>query len=671
MSSIIFDIYLFADSSNFTLESVKKLKKNIGQFASIFLVKSTYDQKLTEFLNAENIEFSVIENSKLIPDFVVTRNNDLLFVEVGEITEKLSFTSLGEIAGMCPRHALCVPRTNIGVYTTVEKEGKSENKYDIDFCYKLFECFKFKIPEFYRIPSIDSKCVFIKNEIINNITFDFQEEDFFISLLKYSNKLNDYGYTTVVSNKDFSFISRNNISDPFYQLFTSDPHGSVFSHYNKIIVQETIKERFAVLEFSPVKRILFDIIRLDAVYNGSSEYVMMLLHNLSKLLPREYELVIAINQKADHLFKVSENFSNVIITNEYNITEKFHLVLVPFQIFQPEDLIMLNDIGQKIIVGILDIIALRCLYLTDRNLELLNSLIYKFADGILSISQATLNDYSAYFSHLPESSFSQKIVYLSKDENSFSKKNNEQELFDVQNFPTEYFFLFGNLFKHKMVSETLQYIDQKYKIVALGKENSTNENIVYIKSGEISDDLLNKIISNSKLLIFPSQYEGFGLPLLTATLFNKPIVIFNSELNHEIISNLKLPVQNYFFYDKLSEINQIIESINFDQFDVSKNKLNRTWTHVAEDVYSFITDILNQEIDEQKLIKRDCEIQLFSLISDANNEINSQHSCIEDLKRQVEYLNLPTTQVKLLVKIIIKKIPFLWKLFYKIKNNNK
>ena len=80
-----------------------------------------------------------------------------------------------------------------------------------------------------------------------------------------------------------------------------------------------------------------------------------------------------------------------------------------------------------------------------------------------------------------------------------------------------------------------------YKLIVVGKrcgfktgEREINVGSSVIFSGFVSDDELVHLYSKASAFIFPSLYEGFGLPLLEAMNFNLPIAASDIPVFHEI-----------------------------------------------------------------------------------------------------------------------------------------
>ena len=121
---------------------------------------------------------------------------------------------------------------------------------------------------------------------------------------------------------------------------------------------------------------------------------------------------------------------------------------------------------------------------------------------------------------------------------------------DVENIslPTKYILFVGNIKPHKNLITLLKAyfnlennIKNEYKLVILGKKDGfitgDEEVFDFIKSnrlndrihftGQIKDNLVPYIYKRASLFVFPSLYEGFGLPLLEALASGVPTLSSN------------------------------------------------------------------------------------------------------------------------------------------------
>ena len=126
-----------------------------------------------------------------------------------------------------------------------------------------------------------------------------------------------------------------------------------------------------------------------------------------------------------------------------------------------------------------------------------------------------------------------KVVYCGVDESFFQNTQNKKDL----KLPENYILYVGNVKPHKNLIVLLKaynslsnQLKSKFKLVIIGKKegfitqdnqiedyivnNNLQKHIIF--TGYIDDFDLPKIYQNASLFVFPSLYEGFGLPILEA-----------------------------------------------------------------------------------------------------------------------------------------------------------
>tara|TARA_Y100000591_G_scaffold332183_1_gene368571 strand:- start:2021 stop:3082 length:1062 start_codon:yes stop_codon:yes gene_type:complete len=90
------------------------------------------------------------------------------------------------------------------------------------------------------------------------------------------------------------------------------------------------------------------------------------------------------------------------------------------------------------------------------------------------------------------------------------------------------------------------YLKKNYKLIIFGDRNFTAEETFLLNKLKIyekvifrtgDDDDLKKYYTNASLFVFPSKYEGFGLPLLEAMRFGCPVVCSNIAVFKEVAGN--------------------------------------------------------------------------------------------------------------------------------------
>lgn len=145
---------------------------------------------------------------------------------------------------------------------------------------------------------------------------------------------------------------------------------------------------------------------------------------------------------------------------------------------------------------------------------------------------------------------------------------------------------------HITLINALNKIDKKLKILFIGQNNGLKENLIKLTKNQnhvyqfltLNDDKkLFEYYSKSKLFIFPSLYEGFGIPLLEAAIFQLPIICSDLNVFKEIGGN-ELTYFKKDDPDKLSEI--IKEKISNNSYKTRYSFVSKySWNKIINNFY--------------------------------------------------------------------------------------
>jgi len=157
---------------------------------------------------------------------------------------------------------------------------------------------------------------------------------------------------------------------------------------------------------------------------------------------------------------------------------------------------------------------------------------------------------------------------------------------------------FINLLNAYVVSKK---INKSFKLVLFGGERLHNSELELIKKHKVElnsiiqisgdDRKLSSLYNYSDLFVFPSKYEGFGLPLLEAASKNCPIACSNIAVFKEIMGD----TVQYFDPNSVDDIIEKLEQVLFSStlkkdltIKASKKLSNYSWSKCAKetlDVY--------------------------------------------------------------------------------------
>lgn len=158
------------------------------------------------------------------------------------------------------------------------------------------------------------------------------------------------------------------------------------------------------------------------------------------------------------------------------------------------------------------------------------------ANSIISISENTKKDILELYD-IEESKIN--VVYLGNPlENVIHYEPVKLEL-DKQQFLGDYLLFVGNRSGYKnfkyFINSIGKYLNAKnLNIVCAGGGAFTSEELLLFKKlnlhsrihyAEINDSVLKKLYENAQAFIFPSLYEGFGLPVLEAFSCGCPVIL--------------------------------------------------------------------------------------------------------------------------------------------------
>ncbi|MFZ7332658.1 glycosyltransferase family 4 protein, partial [Avibacterium avium] len=237
--------------------------------------------------------------------------------------------------------------------------------------------------------------------------------------------------------------------------------------------------------------------------------------------------------------------------------------------------ISVNKKKTKKVVTVHDVIPLKFPSSTSVNLKHYHNILTASladADLIFTVSEKSKNDLME-FMNIPDKKI--HVTYQSSfipDELKKLSEDRIQTILERYNLKYKnYFIFYGAIEPKKNVLRLLQAFSKartNCKLVVLGKNgwlfeneesffksNKTNK-IVRINYSDFYDMMT--LLKGSKALIFPSIYEGFGLPVLEAMQMNIPVITSNSSCLPEVAGNAARYVDPY----SISEIIDAIEDFS-------------------------------------------------------------------------------------------------------------
>jgi glycosyltransferase involved in cell wall biosynthesis len=231
------------------------------------------------------------------------------------------------------------------------------------------------------------------------------------------------------------------------------------------------------------------------------------------------------------------------------------------------------------------------------------------AQKIITISEYASNEIRSVF---PQSSDKIKIVYLSAESGETKLDINQWKKFKVKkNITNDYILGFGSIERRKNSLELIKAYEllpeeykKQYQLVLFGFRGWEKSlefdyvNLHHIKGviflDYVSEQEKCNLYENSKMFVFPSLSEGFGLPILEAFASETPVITSNTTSLPEVAGNAAILVNPE---DRIA-IKDAIKKLLEDKFLIDKliqagkhqyEKFN--WKITAEKIFRILYEI--------------------------------------------------------------------------------
>jgi len=329
---------------------------------------------------------------------------------------------------------------------------------------------------------------------------------------------------------------------------------------------------------------------------GIANYTYNLVNTFiaSKEFNKHYELSL--------LYKLSRYKKRNLRYLPENINAYWHYAsLLPFakkfDVVHSPDTVFLNYKSAKKVVTIHDLaIFKKQNQMKGYTTEAFKLKMYKYlaavaknADAVVAVSQTTKTDFLEMFDYNPDKVFVTHLGVRFKTQNVHTNI----AAFSVQ--PKKYLLFAGAISIRKNIlnlikAYKLSGLQADYKLVLAGtmsmghdeileeiKRNKLENEIVI--TGFVSDNELHALYTHAAAFVFPTYYEGFGLPIVEAMYAEIPVLIGNAGAAPEISGGFAVQ-SNPFDIDSIAEgMKNVIATQETTLKQAKKFVEQYTWEH--------------------------------------------------------------------------------------------
>ncbi len=365
----------------------------------------------------------------------------------------------------------------------------------------------------------------------------------------------------------------------------------------EIRFERLLNQRFADKK---IREVLLDIRNLAPGFNGTAHYILALLEPLSRLAgSKKMNLHFWVLPESADFHCLHKRFPGAVV-HQLQPDQCFDASI---RLTQPWSLTELRDqsyISTVNVFSVLDTIAWDCHYIRMPHLESVWRTMSEYADGFVYISDFSMRRFNNRF---PESlAVTNAVAHCSMDPAEYWVKENSQGLDDAKKEKYEpYVLIVGNRYYHKGLAEVVPLLSVAFPEIhfkVLGESPGSFPNVEEIVSGAQSADSIARLFKNCTCLVFPSFYEGFGLPIFEALAFGKPVLARHSELIDELRSHI-VPAEDLFSFVTTSDLVQGLKSLleQEEKFPANKYSIIQPsnpyrWKDSAEKILDLLDSLL-------------------------------------------------------------------------------
>lgn len=242
--------------------------------------------------------------------------------------------------------------------------------------------------------------------------------------------------------------------------------------------------------------------------------------------------------------------------------------------------------------------------LKDKTSENKKKIVHE-TDHIIAISESTKRDILKYYDDIPQSKIS--VIYIGTD----MKKCMDMQLKEL--FPDKYILFVGNREIYKNFDAFTCAIIPILKenahlhVVCTGGGKFTQEELLLMEGYHTrfhqincDDRMLSAAYTFAQAFVFPSKYEGFGIPTLEAFSCDCPVVLSNTSSMPEVGGDAALYFDPNSIPDMTEKIRMVLEDealrqelIEKGQQQVQSSKFN--WDVIAQQTYQCYKKISGQK----------------------------------------------------------------------------
>ena len=391
------------------------------------------------------------------------------------------------------------------------------------------------LPAVYYLPEQLFPCMCIKNEMVGNVGVPDGFDLFPDLVLAFLRAARRRGFLVLVDNAAVISVSHHDFDKR--KLLCEVAKMQHLPDYEAVktrlarhpAVDDERRMQVPVRARNPGElSLLLDCTPMGPIYNGTTEMILGVLKGISQIGRSDCTVNAMASDEARNYHHLDARFPSM----SFVPTSESRLYDVAIRLAQAWWLAEVGDLcrrARSIGITIHDVIGPDIVYVGPRGAEEAFQFAGEYADGLTYVSEFSRQQYRRrYFT---SADLVEAVVYNSLDPADYvpvGHTTSSQE---------EWILLFGNAYDHKDLPRTVEILAsafpfESFKVV--GGEMQGAANVEGFASGHLDNSVVDNLYRNAKCIVFPSFYEGFGMPVVRGLAHGKTVVARSSRLLHEI-----------------------------------------------------------------------------------------------------------------------------------------
>jgi glycosyltransferase involved in cell wall biosynthesis len=351
------------------------------------------------------------------------------------------------------------------------------------------------------------------------------------------------------------------------------------------------------------RSLLLDIRNVGPIYNGTTQAVLGLV-NAMKALEPEWDVALLANPHGAAFHNYDRIYAGWPVYTAVP-DRPFTVTLRPSQPWHIQEMIDLHNVSLFNAYVVLDTIAWDVTYCAPTNLEGIWQFMADHSDGLLFDSRFTERRFLERFP--TGRTVPGLVTHLSFDLDEYVRPE------ATRTKPGGYVLVIGNNLDHKDVGPTVDMLASAFpfkEIVALGPAPKGSPLVNARHSGNLPELEVHRLYAGAEFVVFPSFYEGFGFPILTALAYGRTVLARRSALVDELAARCR-PNGRLIVFDRREQMVAIMgrilhgETVPSQPLGLSLNgSTPRSWGDVARDTLGFL-DTITAEPSRSRWIARE------------------------------------------------------------------